>query len=280
MKASTRLDYAARIQDAVDWLERHQSEDVTPDQLARVACFSPYHFHRIFRGVRGESVMQCLRRLRLERAALRLRRTDDEVTEVALDAGFGSHEGFTRAFKDHFGEPPSTWRKHAAPRLAARAAPLALPQVELRTTRPQRFLCTRHQGSFADVPRAWGELVALAGPLLAGATLIGRYPDDPDVTPDGKLRFDVGFVGGDPPALPAGLRDDTIPGGRWAIAIHEGSYATLGETYLRLVGGWFVQTGHQLADRPCIERYLNSPGDPAVRTEADLRTEVWAPVEP
>jgi len=277
MKASTRLDYAARIQDAVDWLERHQSEDVTPAQLARVACFSPYHFHRIFRGVRGESVMQCLRRLRLERAALRLRRTDDDVTEVALDAGFGSHEGFTRAFKDHFGEPPSSWRKHPPARLSARTAPLAVPEVELRTTQRQRFLCTRHQGSFADVPIAWAELVALAGGLLAGATMIGRYPDDPDVTPDGKLRFDVGFVGVDPPAMPAGLRDDEIPAGRWAIAIHAGSYATLSETYLQLVGGWFVQIGHQLADLPCIERYLNTPANTA---EADLRTEVWAPIAP
>ena len=279
MKESTRLDYAARIQDAVDWLELHQAEDVVPEQLARVAHFSPYHFHRIFRGVRGESVMQCLRRLRLERAALRLRRTGDDILEVALDAGFGSHEAFTRAFKDHFGEPPSTWRKHQAPRLVQLMAhtPLVLPEVELRTTRPQRFLCTRHQGSFDDVPVAWDELVALAGRagILAGATLVGRYPDDPEITPPGKIRFDVGLVGADPPATPDGLRDDVVPGGPWAIAVHHGSYATLSETYLRLIGGWFPHTGRQLADRPCIELYLNSPTD---TRDADLRTEVWAPI--
>lgn len=282
-KDSTRIDYAARIQDAVDWLEQHQAEDVTPAQLAAVAHFSPFHFHRIFRGVRGESVMQCLRRLRLERAALRLRRTDDAVIDVALDAGFGSHEGFTRAFKEQFGEPPAIWRKQVSPRLAATLAGLGgripVPEVELRTTRAQRFVCTRHQGSFDDVNAAWEAFVGLAARhgLLAGATMFGRYPDDPDVTPPGKIRFDVGVVGGAAATaeLPDGLRADELPGGTWAIAVHRGSYATLSETYLALVGGWFPHTGHALADLPCLEKYLNTPADAA---EADLVTEVWAPI--
>ncbi len=181
MKPSTRTDYQARIDEALVWLAAHQNEDVSPARLARVAIFSPYHFHRVFRGVCGESVMQCLRRLRLESAALRLRRTGDGVTEVALDAGFESHEGFTRAFKEHFGAPPSVWRKQESARVrrVAQREPLALPEVELRTTKPLAFVCSRHRGTFDDVPAAWQGLIAEAarqGLYTGGEQLVGRYP--------------------------------------------------------------------------------------------------------
>ena len=282
MKPSTQIDYQARIDEVLVWLAAHQNEDVSPARLARVAHFSPYHFHRVFRGVCGESVMQCLRRLRLESAALRLRRTRDGVTEVALDAGFESHEGFTRAFKEHFGAPPNVWRKQESQRIRrlARRGPLVVPEVEVRTSKPLDFVCARRRGSFADVPGAWQELIAEAmrqGLYTGREQLVGRYPDDPDITPPGKVRFDVGLVpsGAPPTRLRHGLRHETLPGGRWAVATHRGSYATLSETYLRLVGGWFPHTGRELDDRPCLELYKNSPADTA---EADLLTEVWAPI--
>ncbi|MDF2697548.1 MAG: Transcriptional regulator, AraC family protein, partial [Labilithrix sp.] len=283
MKASTELDYRARIDEALLWLAEHQTEEVTPAQLARVVAFSPYHFHRVFRGVSGESVMQCLRRLRLETAALRLRRTDDGVTEVALDVGFKSHEGFTRAFKEHFGAPPQVWRKQEnarIQRLVQRDA-MKIPEAEVRRSDPRRFVCLFHQGSFDDVPNVWGRFLTSAsrqGVFTGREQLVGRYPDDPDITPPGKIRFDVGLLPRMEPRarLEEGLRDEVLPGGLWAVTVHRGSYATLSETYLRLVGGWFPHTGRALADRPCLELYLNSPQD---TREEDLLTEVWAPIE-
>ena len=78
---------------------------------AAVAHFSPYHFHRIFRGMVGESVKEHVRRLlRLERSAQRLRDSNDAILEIALDAGYESHESFTRAFRAMFGESPSEFR--------------------------------------------------------------------------------------------------------------------------------------------------------------------------
>jgi AraC family transcriptional regulator len=282
VKASTRTDYRARIDDALAWLAVHQNEDVSPARLARVAGFSPYHFHRVFRGMCGESVMQCLRRMRLESAALRLRRTRDSVTQVALEAGFESHEGFTRAFREHFGAPPNAWRKQESGRIRqlARQAPLVIPEVEVRSSEPLDFVCARHRGGFEDVPPAWDALVAEAarqGLYTGREQLVGRYPDDPEITPAGKIRFDVGLVPARrPPAkLARGLRSETLPGGLWAVAVHRGSYATLSDTYLRLVGGWFPHTGRALDDRPCLERYVKTP---EVAAEADLVTEVWAPI--
>jgi AraC family transcriptional regulator len=77
------------------------------------------------------------------------------------------------------------------------------------------------------------------------------------------------------PNLPSSFHYETLAAGRWAVAVHQGSYNTLSNTYLRLVGGWIPQHHHGLDDRPCLEFYLNSP---ATAAESDLRTEVWAPL--
>lgn len=282
MKPSTKVDYQARIDEVIAYLEAHQDEDVTPARLAEVAAFSIHHFHRVFRGVSGESVMQCIRRLRLESAARRLRDTSVSVTEVAFAAGFVSHEGFTRAFHDQFGAPPAAWRKTARATLGERAkrAEITLPEVTVRTLAPTRFVFVRHHGAFSDVGAVWGRFAALVATTMGftgDEQLLGRYPDDPEITPLGKVRFDVGFVRpGELDTLADGLREETLPGGLFAVAEHRGPYTTLHETYLSLVGGWFPSTGRALGNAPCLEFYLNSPRD---TPEAELRTEVWAPIE-
>ena len=280
MKQSTREDYAGKVRTAQLWLDAHYAEPVTPAQLARLVHISPFHFHRVFRGVSGESVMQCLRRRRLEAAALQLRRGATSVTRIALDVGFQSHEGFTRAFKEHFGVPPTEWRHSQSNRLsrATRAGIQAPAEVTRRRLVETPIVCMRHQGSFSDVPSAWQQFLHLASKqrLYSGAErMMGIYPDDPEVTRPGKVRFDVGLVGAPSSAPTAPLRVDLIPAGSWAVTVHHGSYDSLSETYLKLVGGWFPSRGVPLGALPCLEFYLNSPHSTPV---AELRTEVWAPI--
>lgn len=281
MRDSTRIDYETRIGRVLRWLDDHRDEPITPAEAAAVAAFSPYHFHRVFRGVTGESLMQCQRRLRLEAAARRLRHSSASVTTIAFDAGFDSHEGFTRAFKARFGLAPSVWRAQPSPRMQAiERAELALPDVEIRTRSAARMVSLRHQGDFSDVAAVWQRFIGLAmraGLYSGREQLVGCYPDDPEVTPAGKVRFDVGLlIDGPLRAQVPPLQVTDLPGGRWAVAVHSGSYDTLDQTYLQLIGGYFTQQGLGLADRPCIEVYRNTPVDTA---EADLRTEVWAPIE-
>ncbi|MEL6185057.1 MAG: helix-turn-helix transcriptional regulator, partial [Myxococcota bacterium] len=96
--------WADRVLDVLDEIHARLDDDtLEPAQLADHAGFSRHHFHRVFRGMTGESVMGLVRRLRMERAAQRLRFGDAPVTDVALASGYGSHEAFTRAFRDRFG---------------------------------------------------------------------------------------------------------------------------------------------------------------------------------
>lgn len=109
---SHSAEYTARINRAVDYIEAHLSEPLDLAQIAEVACFSRYHFHRIFHAAAGETLGRFITRLRLERAAGRLIRCPHEpITSVALDSGFSSSATFARAFKGHFGVSASAWRE-------------------------------------------------------------------------------------------------------------------------------------------------------------------------
>lgn len=109
--AANRAEYIARINRVIDYIDNNLDGDLSLETLARVACFSRFHFHRIFGAIVGEPLSRFIRRLRLERAAARLvSNPKDTVTDIALDCGFSSPEVFARAFRDQFGMNALQWR--------------------------------------------------------------------------------------------------------------------------------------------------------------------------
>lgn len=93
------------------YIHQHLDEPLSLNELAQVACFSPYHFHRVFRGMVGESLGEHVRRLRLERAASRLKGSRQSITALAFEAGYETLESFSRAFAAMFGQSPSNFRR-------------------------------------------------------------------------------------------------------------------------------------------------------------------------
>ncbi|HEX3130226.1 MAG TPA: GyrI-like domain-containing protein, partial [Thermoanaerobaculia bacterium] len=107
-------DYAARINRVFDYIDAHLAEPLDLARLAAVAYVSPWHFHRIFQALTGETLADRVRRRRVEAAATRLLADPPlAALTVALDVGFGSAEVFTRAFRAHFGVTPTAWRRGA-----------------------------------------------------------------------------------------------------------------------------------------------------------------------
>lgn len=105
-------EYIRRVNRVIDYIENHIAGSLTLDELADVANFSRFHFHRIFSAVVGESLYQFILRLRLERAARKLvLHPGTRVTEIAMDCGFSSPAVFARAFRDRFGVSATTWRR-------------------------------------------------------------------------------------------------------------------------------------------------------------------------
>jgi AraC-like DNA-binding protein len=94
-------------------VQRSLDRDLNLESLARKFGYSPFHFHRLFSSVVGETPKKYVERLRLEKAAYKLQITDEPVLDVCLSVGFKNHETFARAFKRHFGASPRDCRKTA-----------------------------------------------------------------------------------------------------------------------------------------------------------------------
>jgi AraC family transcriptional regulator len=295
MKPVTLHDYKRRILRVLVHIQQHMDDPLRLDELAAIACFSPFHFHRVFRGMVGESVNEYIRRLRLERAASQLKVGKEPVTQIAFGAGYASHEAFTRAFNAWFGASPSGFRALRRPRLPEVASGLYYRQgrpvlqfralnrganmkVEIKRIKPLRVAFMRHVGPYQQVDATWEKLLPILGKegLLGGNPMfIGVCYDDPEVTAPAKLRYDACVtVGQDFPGEgEAGI--ETIAGGEYAVTSHQGTYNKLGDTYAALMGQWLPRSGRELGAAPCFEVYLNSPESTAPE---DLLTDIYVPL--
>ena len=273
MKEKTKDEYLKRVRRVQDYIENHLDDKISPSELSKLANLSPHHFHRVFRGVTGESVLEYTRRLKLERAARRLRVTGQKVTKVAFDIGYESHEGFTRAFREHFGVSPSEFR--GQPPIYV-PSPVSPPdKVEIRDITSISVAQIRHVGSYNESGKVFPALMdwAVSQKLdLLKARVFGLCADDPEITPVKLLRFDacIEYQGSGDEAL--GITVGCIPAGKYAIATHIGTYDTILNTYLALIGGWVPSTDYELCDEAVVEFYID---DPSITPPEQLRTELW-----
>src|SRR5262245_53327140 len=110
-KETTLRFYKERILRVLLHVQQHLDGPLPLEELARLACLSPHHFHHVFSGMLGEPLAGHVRRLRLERAAGRLKLTEMPVVQIAFEAGYETHEAFTRAFRKNFSLSPLQFRR-------------------------------------------------------------------------------------------------------------------------------------------------------------------------
>jgi AraC family transcriptional regulator len=280
---TTRSDYAIRLERVFSWLADHLDDTLDLQRLAAVACMSPYHFHRIYHAMEGETAAETVRRLRLHRAAVELIAGTLPVSRIARRAGYGSHEAFTRAFKAAYGVPPAHYRAAFVDTPRAEDAMKTLDtdtsyETTIREQSPIAVAALAHHGDYQAIGTTFGRLAAMlgaAGLLAPAERSFGIYYDDPSATPVNTLRADACF-GVPQDWTPGGeLQRREIRGGRYAVTCHVGPYAELGRAYTWLYGTWLPQSGEEAADAPCIEAYLN---DARTVPPTELRTEIWLPL--
>ena len=265
------------------FIEERLDQELSLEELAKLAHFSPYHFHRVFRALVGESVYEYIKRLRLESAATRLRITERSVLDIALESGYESHEGFTRAFRQRFGVSPSEFRAGATPtRTFVKEIPMPVDtpslQVEVKTLNAIRVAFLRHVGPYLNVGPTFGKLgewMGKKGHIGPKTIMLGICHDDPKSVEPEKLRYDCCFSVADSfqPTGEIGTQD--IPGGSYAVLTHKGPYSGLESVYHWLYSEWLPTSGREPRNQPPFEIYRNTPMDTAPE---NLITEICVPL--
>ena len=282
-KRGSKTQYEERLGRVTTHIYDHLDEELDLERLAEIACLSPYHWHRIYHSVFGETIADAVKRLRLQRAAAQLAQTTMPIGEIARRAHYPSLPSFTRIFKSVFGLPPARYRatgSHQRFEAPAKDMQMGIYNVEIVTKPSLALASIRHSGPYLEIGRAFDTLFATAygRNLVSPSTrLVGVYLDDPTSVPEAGLRALAGIVVDRALPLEAPLERAEIKCGRYAVLRHKGPYADMKAAYRWLFGEWLTSSGEEAADAPVFEEYLNSPRD---TPPAELRSDIHLPLKP
>ena len=270
--------YSERIQRVVDYMAEHLDETLDLETLARVAYFSPYHFHRIYRGLLGETVNDTVRRLRLQRAAIELLDRDLSVERTGRRAGYASQAAFTRAFHAEYGDPPARYRGVRRDAQTNKERSTAMYRIEIVDLPRLRVAMIEHRGDYRLTSSAFERLMTVAatsGLLRPTTRTIGIYHDDPESVAQADLRSSACITVPDDWACSGEVREGHIEGGRYAKIVHTGPYGDLKTAYEWLYQTWLPSSAEEPRNLPCLEEYLNDPRQVLAK---DLETAVMMPL--
>ncbi|HZJ65209.1 MAG TPA: AraC family transcriptional regulator [Kofleriaceae bacterium] len=275
------LDYVHRVNRAIDHVTRNLAEPLALEDVAQVACFSPYHFHRIFRSLVGETLHAFVKRLRLERALYLISHEKGaSLTDVALRCGFASSSDFSRSFRTQYGVPPSLFdveqfRRTRRDQMADALAPddrhrlAGLPagdnpdgfEVRLRELPARRVAYERVQKPYSGgVPEAAARMLAWAKQRgLAGGQWLGYQWDDPEIVALELCRYDIGLEVPASAPVDGGVNVTTFP----AMTVAEIAIAGTVELEMRAIDWlyrtWLPRSRHVPDHQPGFEAFDGEP---------------------
>ena len=288
-------EYARRVNAALEFIDRNLGEDISLAKLASVACFSPFHFHRIFSAFVGELPAEYVRRLRLEKAARYLATDQDStVTDIALACGFSTSALFCRLFRARFGMTPTVWRTEASiyrknrqhdrkigkdasfgigvslsakPKYTMRRTPMKKhPVVKVKDIPPLRVAYVKHMKGYEDaegIGEAFRTVFCWAGPrgmIHPDMKVLGVCLDDPEITPKDKCRYCACVTVTESAKAEGQVGIMTLRPGKYAVGRFEGGEEIFKEAYAYMYGDWLPQSGWQPDDAPSFESYIGEHG--------------------
>lgn len=281
MRATQENLYLQRIHAVIAHIREHLTDDLSVDVLARVAGFSAFHFHRVFRSIAEETLNEAVTRLRLERAVALLRATPTAtITDIAFVCGFKSVAVFSRTFKNQYAINASQWDRQSPLKNSKNGQVLdGFPRytlenlqdfdfkVELRSLPEQRLAYIRVYDSYSDFERvkdAYYRLTTwyrLNGGRLENTALYGMSQDDPDITPLRLCRYDWCL------AVPANWQADgevdivTFPACTVVSVRCAGDLMQEDKILQYIFRYWLPRSRYQPANLPGMEIYRRHPSE-------------------
>lgn len=279
-----KTDYNKRLRPVIRFLESNFAEPLNLDAVAELACLSPYHFHRTFKAVTGETLKEYLRRLRMQQVASDLFQNKPAIVDVALDNGFSSAQALAKAFKQYFALTPTQVRD--CQNIAQYSQLMQQSKIghvlrkrghalnESAEYDVSELIDRRHQMTIQQFEKGYLAYVRVTGPygenydaasgkLYGWAGMVGLankpcmfiYHDNPEVTPADKCRTDICLLLEEPVETPDGIEVTEFDGGKYAAfrrTISDFSeYGKAWDDAMEEV----VRQGLESVNRPCFELY-------------------------
>ena len=269
---------------ALWYVESHFAGEISLDQVAAAGGVSRYYLSRAFAEATGFPVMQYVRARRLSEAARSLAAGAPDILSVALEAGYGSHGAFTRAFRDQFGLTPEAVRAERNVATLSLVEPIKMDESMLTTLEPPRFengktlliagLSERYDcDSSKAIPAQWQRFMPYIGNIPGQ---IGRMAYGVCCNSDEEGNFDYicGVEVADFSELPPELARLRIPARRYAVFTHRDHISTIRRTVNTIWNKWLPESGYEVADAPDFERY-GPEFNPETGTGG---VEIWIPL--
>ena len=282
MKNITYNDYIQRINKVVAYINNHLDETLDLKTLANEAALSDFHFHRIFKALKGEAIGGYITRLRLEATARLLRYTALTIEEIAFNIGYETPASLSKAFKKQYGISPTEYRTNKDTYIMKKEIinpDLALKTPKIVILEPKNLIYVALTGAYGslDYGKAYEQLWAVikAQKLFTkGIESICISYDDPKITEGSLQRSDVCLAIHKPATPQEEVSCKTLAGGKYAVFFYQGSYENLSQVYDTAVR-WVIDHQYTLREEPFFEKYLN---DARRNPKEKINTEIYIPI--
>ncbi len=300
---ATEKEYISRIHRVMDYIERNIDKSLTLESLSKIACFSTFHFHRLFSSFVGETLNSFIKRVRIEKAAnMLITNPDESIINIALICGFSGHAVFSREFKKKFKISAKDYRKKNIPKKSKNH------QMESKNYQEENFFLlynenhnksnlkytvevknvpelyvayTRHIGSYKDIDNNFKGILkwAVARDLFNqdDSKVLTVYHDNPKITSNDRLRSSACITIPEGTEINGEICSMRIPGGKFAIACFEINKDQFEEAWDTICRDWLPDSGYAPDDRFCYEIYNN---DQRLHPERKFIIDIYFPIKP
>jgi AraC-like DNA-binding protein/DNA gyrase inhibitor GyrI len=278
----TFTDYRQRIRRVMIHINNQLDKQIRLDQLSELACFSPFHFIRVFEAVMGETPQQYVFKKRMEQSGFNLLRRDWSVTDITFSVAYETPSSFCKAFKSYYGIPPRKFRDTTPEHIyhkthhnfrsfnhvRKKSGNVLLPTIKHLPS--IKVICIDNIGaeaaSFrATAPQSFSTFkTKIAQEDLAGTIglQISIYPFRPSSFKDPETRSFVGATINQKFESIPGFKYLTLPAGKYAIFNHFGSFDFLIQTWNQAYSNWLPRSGRKLRDAPPAELHMDTVSTP------------------
>ena len=273
------------VEKALWFIESHFAGEMTLEDVAEAVGVSRFHLTRAFGAATGYSIMRYVRGRRLTEAAKALSQGAPDILSVALDAGYGSHEAFTHAFRDEFGVTPETIREQRYLKKIEVVEPIRMDETLLIKLEPARLESGRRLliagigarytcEASAGIPSQWQRFLPYLEnvPGQMGRTTYGVCCNSDDA---GTFDYICGVEVKDFLRMPSDWSRVRIPEQKYAVFSQQDHISTIRSTWNTIWNEWLPNSEYEVADAADFERY-GEDFNPATGMGG---FEIWVPIK-